>query len=1326
MRRICLLGLFIAVTLLGTKTVIAQVNLTVTITAGNSGTTCSDIGGGPEEHWQVEIAGQGYTTYPQSGSCFTNPSNIQYNETFFCPSDYPDSLQICFRALEDDGASCIVIPACQVQTCEWFTTPTIGNSYSDSIQILNNGVNASWGMAYFTITATGAFLNLNNDSICNAIGLGTLTFGGSIGDNTLSNYYNFCGTNTQDPIPSWTNNQGVWFEFTTGPNPSTLSTISAVSDPQNFGDNIDLQLAIYESSTNSCTGTLTLVQDSYNGSGLIYDESMDVSCLSPNTTYYILVDGEQTTVLGSNNGGLEGFFGLQVSDAGQVQAGDEICDAESFGLVPNGGSVSTTALSQSNICASNTNDPIINGMANNGVWYHFQAPASGSVTITASSDVPFPIGTDAIDLHIGIFESSNNLCSGSLTEVDNSYVPGIYDESLTNICLTPNQDYWVLIDGSNLNPTGIFDITIADANNTLVLAGDDICSGENLGLVPDGGSVGTASLSQTNTCASNTTDPTVNGSTYQGVWYEFQAPTSGNVTISAVSDNIFSNPVDIELSIFQSSNGTCTGTLSILDSSYTIGSNDETLGIGCLFPNQSYWVMVDGSMADPEGVFDITITDAGTMAAADSITDIQTACYSYTWIDGNTYTSSNNNASMIFTNSAGCDSIIVLDLTIFNETTSTEVITACDSYTWMDGITYTISNNTATDTLVNSNGCDSVITLDLTILNSTTGTDVITACNAYTWIDGNTYTTNNNTATFTLTNAAGCDSVVTLNLTINNSNTGTDVINTCNNHTWIDGNTYTTNNNTATFTLTNTAGCDSVVTLDLTIINDILNTEIIIACDSYTWTDGITYTASNTTATDTFPGVNGCDSIVTLDLTINNSTTSTDVITACDTYTWIDGNTYIANNNTATFTLTNALGCDSVITLDLTILNSTTGTDVITACNAHTWIDGNTYTTNNNTATFTLTNAAGCDSVVTLNLTINNSNTGTDIITACDTYTWIDGNTYIADNNTATFTLTNTAGCDSVVTLDLTIVNSNTGTAVITACDNYTWIDGNTYTANNNSATFTLANAEGCDSVVTLDLTILNSTSGTDVITTCNNYTWIDGNDYSSNNNTATHTLVNADGCDSVVTLDLTILSSSISTDVVKACDNYTWIDGNTYTSDNNTATYTLTNSAGCDSIIILDLTVNETMYGVDEIKAKDSYQWLNGITYLASNNEATYTFINGAANGCDSIVTLDLTIYHDEDIRLYVPNAFTPFDGGGTNSEWAFHVEGINIYNFQLQVFNRWGELVWECFDPDATWDGKYNNQYIKDDVYVWYIQFTGLHSDQTYQYSGFVTIIK
>ena len=139
--------------------------------------------------------------------------------------------------------------------------------------------------------------------------------------------------------------------------------------------------------------------------------------------------------------------------------------------------------------------------------------------------------------------------------------------------------------------------------------------------------------------------------------------------------------------------------------------------------------------------------------------------------------------------------------------------------------------------------------------------------------------------------------------------------------------------------------------------------------------------------------------------------------------------------------------------------NVITSTDVQTACNSYTWLDGNTYTSSNNSATITLTNAAGCDSVVTLDLTINNATTGVDVQTACDSYTWLDGNTYTSSNNSATITLTNAVGCDSIVTLDLTIntVNINTTLTGLTISADavgatYQWLD-----CNNNFAVLPMA-----------------------------------------------------------------------------------------------------------------------------------------------------------------------------------------------------------------------------------------------------------------------------
>ena len=184
-------------------------------------------------------------------------------------------------------------------------------------------------------------------------------------------------------------------------------------------------------------------------------------------------------------------------------------------------------------------------------------------------------------------------------------------------------------------------------------------------------------------------------------------------------------------------------------------------------------------------------------------------------------------------------------------------------------------------------------------------------------------------------------------------------------------------------------------------------------------------------------------------------------------------------NYTLTMDLGNSCPLDTENIAISTIPNSQSSTE-ITICDdllPYSW-NGLTFNAAGS-QTATLSSAAGCDSLATLNLSVNTSISNTDTQTACDSYTWIDGNTYTTSNNSATWTLTNASGCDSTVTLDLTITNSNTGTDVQTACDSYTWIDGNTYTTSNNSATWTLTNASGCDSTVTLDLTINNTPSFT-------------------------------------------------------------------------------------------------------------------------------------------------------------------------------------------------------------------------------------------------------
>src|SRR4029079_4304546 len=137
----------------------------------------------------------------------------------------------------------------------------------------------------------------------------------------------------------------------------------------------------------------------------------------------------------------------------------------------------------------------------------------------------------------------------------------------------------------------------------------------------------------------------------------------------------------------------------------------------------------------------------------------------------------------------------------------------------------------------------------------------------------------------------------------------------------------------------------------------------------------------------------GCDSVATLNLAINEPTTSTTDVTVCPSqlpYNWNGTDYSIAGSYT--YTTTNAAGCDSVATLNLAINEPTTSTTDVTVCPSqlpYSW-NGTDYSIAGS-YTFTTPNAAGCDSIATLNLTINSATTSTTDVTVCSNqlpYNW--------------------------------------------------------------------------------------------------------------------------------------------------------------------------------------------------------------------------------------------------------------------------------------------------------------------------------------------------
>jgi hypothetical protein len=399
------------------------------------------------------------------------------------------------------------------------------------------------------------------------------------------------------------------------------------------------------------------------------------------------------------------------------------------------------------------------------------------------------------------------------------------------------------------------------------------------------------------------------------------------------------------------------------------------------------------------------------------------------------------------------------------------------------------------------------------------------------------------------------------------------------------------------------------------------------AWDSYTWR-GTEYTQGGVYAVNGHvdPETGCVDTIFTLSLTIHTTTLDTHTETGCDSIVYNDKK--YTESGVFTDTVYTAGGDRIITTLDFTIMHSTAGEETLTACDSLLW-NGEWYKQSGDYE-FLTTNVAGCDSTATLHLTVGHSyNRTLEDVKACDSYVW--GDTTIYDSGTYTRRFKTIQGCDSLVTLTVTIGKSYLDAQdVITAYDSYTWKNGMTYKKSISGPVWELSTIDGCDSTVTLNLTIRHLVTDTFVRPLCATelpYEWY-GKKYNESGLYTSDTIpgiaVGGVFMDTVHTVDLTVIPVLTGDTTATACSSFTWY-GTTY-KQSGTPTHKLMSQYDCDSIVTLHLTINQPSASEETMRACDSYEW-NGVTYTESGN---YTFETTNAVGCDSIATLHLTIHYE------------------------------------------------------------------------------------------------
>jgi gliding motility-associated-like protein len=201
--------------------------------------------------------------------------------------------------------------------------------------------------------------------------------------------------------------------------------------------------------------------------------------------------------------------------------------------------------------------------------------------------------------------------------------------------------------------------------------------------------------------------------------------------------------------------------------------------------------------------------------------------------------------------------------------------------------------------------------------------------------------------------------------------------------------------------------------------------------------------------------------------------------------------------------------------------------------------------------------------------------------------------------------------------------------------------------------------------------------------------------------------------------------------------------------------TLTSTNAGGCtasqtfnDIVCVLedpiaDFSTNEyatsiydpTFQFINQSEFANSYLWQfeNGIVSTLVNPLITYPEEPGAysvqlvaynAAGCSDTITKIVTVL--DELVFYVPNSFTPNGDEFNNSFVPVFTSGFDPFEFNLTIFNRWGEIIFESKDAEEGWDGTYNNKIVPDGIYTWTIRLKDNENDKKYTYTGHVNVLK
>jgi gliding motility-associated-like protein len=545
-------------------------------------------------------------------------------------------------------------------------------------------------------------------------------------------------------------------------------------------------------------------------------------------------------------------------------------------------------------------------------------------------------------------------------------------------------------------------------------------------------------------------------------------------------------------------------------------------------------------------------------------------------------------------------------------------------------------------------------------------------------------------------------------------------------------------------TFINQNGCDSIVKLDLSVLDTSITVLIESICENSSYNFNGQFINASGSYTDTLLNSNACDSIVTLQLTILSTDTLYEDTLICSGSSFIWNGQNINSAGVYDASYINSQGCDSTLYLTVTQDDVNIESVSVSICASDSVFLNNDWQNTSGIYIDTFRyQISQCDSLVrTTDLSVLDTSQTVLNESICENESYNFNGQLINTSGTYTVTLLKSNGCDSIVSLLLTVLSTDTlyGDTVICSGSSFIWNGQNINSAGVYDASY--VNSQGCDSTLYFTVTQDEVSFESVLVSICTSDSLFLDNAWQNTSGIYIDTFkYQISQCDSLIrTTDLTVLPFIFSSIDTFICFGDSLAFKNSFISSAGSYTDTLNRAGNCDEVV--EWTVSVFSLPTSEIVGPASFCVEDGsellgfsnspsINWLPSNSNENPLIITGSSlyilesidtAGCIGRDSLQVTALEDCYL-LMLPTAFSPNQDGVND---IFIPLNLPEAYYIIDIYNRYGELIFRSEDSYIGWDGFYKGNAAGIGVYPFNISYKFKIDHEMKSLNGSLTLIR